>query len=281
MKRIIIFFCALLVVGATVAVVAAAFGEFSFSEKAPKLNKDSTIVQAADFYAYAVELTKKEKDMKIEAVTTITFKDFQCPSENLKNMILDYLGYKVGSQETRTASYSVNGGKDITGRTPFDIIQPAGAYIEKGDYSGLSLNYILKDKEHTAVSFTLDEESADYFKVAEAFEKNGADLSLLAPRHFNYIDVDGIVFYIRDMLDLNLSSQDVEHAVAEIEAAEISLGKSEITALVNDDMLLTDVSITVPVYFDSSVRVLNNNKNITARLEITQHYTINYNEKTK
>ena len=281
LKRIIIFFCALLVVGATAAVVAAAVGGFSFAEKAPNLNKDSTIEQTADFYAYAVELTKKEKDMAIEAVTTITFKDFDCPNENLRRIILDYLGYKVGDQETRTDFYSINDGKDIEGRTPFDIIQPAGAHIEKGNYSGLSLNYILKDKEYTDISFSLDEESADYFQIAETFKSQNAEFSAFAPRHFNYIDVDGIVMYLKDMLDFNFTSQDVEYAVAEIETAEISLGKSEIKANINDDSLLTDVTITVPVYFDSTVRVLNNNKNIKATLEVTQHYMISYTDETE
>lgn len=278
MKRLIIICSAVLAVAAIIVVVLAVNGKLQ--NLIPK-NESATIEQIVDLYSKAVEQTKNEKDMKIEAVTTITFKDFHCPSENLKDIILFYLGYKVGEQETRMASYSINNGKDITGRTPFDIIQPAGSYIENGSCAGLTLDSFEKHKKYIAVSFTLDEESADYFLIAEAFANKGADLSALAPRHFNYIDVDGIVYYIRDMLDLNLSSKDVEYAVAEIEKAEISLGKSEIKARISNDMLLTDVTITVPVYFDSTVRVLNNNKNITATLEVTQHYTISYTDEAE
>lgn len=281
MKKLIIICSAVLAVAAILAVSVAVYGEFSFGKKLPSVSNSATIAQAADFYADVVERTKNEKNMKIETVTTITFIDFECPSENLRKMILEYLGYQVGARETKTAAYSFENGVDGSGATPFDVIQPAGSYIEKGIYTGLTLNSVEKDKEHTAVSFALDAESADYFRIAEAFEREGEDLSALAPRHFRYIDVDGIVYYIIDMLDFNFTSQDVENAVAEMEKAEISLGRSEIKAVANKDALLTDVTITVLVYFDSTVRVLNNNMNITATLEVTQHYTITYNEKTE
>lgn len=278
MKKAIII-CAAIVVIAVAGIAAfTASGMLSSKEKLPSVSNSATIAQVADFYADVVELTKNEKNMKIETVTTITFKEFDCPNENLRAMILKYLGYEVGASETKTASYSFADGTDVIGATPFDIIQPAGASIEKGIYAGLTLNSVNKDKEHTAVSFTLDEESADYFQIAQVFKSESANLSAFAPRHFNYIDVKGVVLYLKDMLNFNFSSKDVETAVAEIESAEITLGKSEINAEVNAKALLTEVTVTVPVFFDSTVRVLNSDKQITARLEVTQHYTFTYNE---
>lgn len=278
MKKTIII-CAVIAVLAVASVAAlTASGIMLSGEKLPSVSKSATIAQVADFYADVVELTKNEKNMKIETVTTITFKAFDCPNEHLEKIILEYLGYDVGARETKTASYSFVDGTDIIGATPFDVIQPAGANIEKGNYAGLTLNSIDKDGEHTAIIFTIDGESADYFQIAEAYVSDDADFSVFAPRHFNYIDIDGIVLYLRDMLDFNFSTEDVEYAVAEIEAAEITLGKTEIKADVNANALLTEVTVTVPVFFDSTVRVLNNDKKITAKLEVSQHYTFTYNE---
>lgn len=278
MKKAIII-CSVIAVIAVVSVAALTASGLMFSgEKLPSVSKSATIAQVADFYADVVELTKNEKNMKIETVTTITFKDFDCPSENLKQIILGYLGYGVGAQETKTASYSFENGMDSTGVTPFHVIQPADTNIEKGNYTGLTLNSVDKDREHTAISFTLDEESADYFQIAEAFMRDDADFSAFAPRHFSYIDVKGIVLYLKDMLNFNFSSKDVENAVAKIESAKISLGKTKIEADVNADALLTEVTFTVPVTFDGTVILVNNNRNITAKLEVSQHYTFTYNE---
>lgn len=278
MKKAIMICSVIAVVAVASVAVLTASGIMFSKEKLPSVSNSATIAQVADFYADAVARTKNEKNMEIQTVTTITFKDFDCPSEHLEKIILEYLGYQVGARETKTAVYSFENGVDSLGATTFSVIQPAGTNIEKGNYTGLTLSSVDKDKEHTAVSFTLDEESADYFQIAEAYMSGGADFSVFAPRHFNYIDIDGIVLYLRDMLDFNFSTEDVEYAVAEIERAEITLGKTEIKADVNANALLTEVSITVPVYFDSTVRVVNNNMRITARLEVSQHYTFTYNE---
>ena len=278
MKKAIII-CSVIAVVAVATVAALTASGLMFSGgKLPSVSKSATIAQVADFYADVVELTKNEKNMKIETVTTITFKDFDCPNENLRKIILEYLGYEVGAQETKTAFYSFENGVDSAGVTPFNVIQPAGANIEKGNYTGLTLNSVDKDREHTAVSFTIDAESADYFQIADAFTRDGADFSVFAPRHFNYIDVKGIVLYLKDMLDIDFASKDVENAVAEIESAEISLGKTEIKADVNSNALLTEVTVTAPVTFDGTVRLVNNNRNITAELEVTQHYVFAYTQ---
>lgn len=278
MKKTIII-CAVIAVIAVASVAALTASGVMFSgEKLPSVSNSATMAQVADFYADVVELTKNEKNMQIETVTTITFKDFDCPSENLKKIILDYLGYQVGARETKTAIYSFVNGIDGAGVTPFDTIQPAGANIEKGNYTGLTLGSVDKDREHTAVSFTLAEESADYFQIAQALMSKGADFSVFAPRHFNYIDIEGIVLYLKDMLDIKVSSKDVEYSIAEIESAEISLGKTEIRADVNANALLTEVTLTAPVTFDGTVRLVNSNKSITAKLEVSQHYTFTYNE---
>lgn len=278
MKKAIII-CSVIAVIAVVSVAVLTASGLMFSgEKLPSVGNSATIAQVADFYADVVEQTKNEKNMKIETVTTITFKDFDCPSENLKQMILGYLGYGVGAQVTKTDFYSFENGVDSAGVTPFNVIQPAGSNIEKGNYAGLTLNSVDKNREHTAISFIIDAESADYFQIAQAFSSEGADFSVFAPRHFNYIDVKGIVLYLKDMLNFNFSKQDVQYAVAEIAHAEITLGETEIKAKVNADALLTEVTVTAPVVFDATVRLVNTNKNITAKLEVTQHYTFTYNE---
>lgn len=276
-KAIIICSAVAVLVAVTIAALTASGLMFS-GEKLPSVSNLATVAQVADFYADAVEQTKNEKDMKIETVTTITFNEFDCPNENIKKIILEYLGYKVGAQETKTASYSFENGVDSAGVTPYNVIQPAGANIEKGNYAGLTLNSVDKDREHISISFTIDAESADYFQIAEAFTGEGADFSVFAPRHFNYIDVKGIVLYLKDMLNFNFTKQDVQYAVAEIERAEITLGETEIKANVNADALLTEVTITSPVTFDGTVRLLNSDKSITAKLEVSQRYTFTYNE---
>lgn len=278
MKKAMII-CAAIVVIAVAGVAGLTASGLIFSgEKLPSVSKSATIDRAADFYADVVELTKNEKNMNIETVTTIKFLDFDCPNENLRQIILGYLGYDVGAQEAKTAYYSFENGVDGSGDTPFNVVQPAGMNIEKGNYEGFTLNSIEKDGEHTSVSFTLDEEKADYFQIADAFTHADADFSGFAPRHFNYIDVEGIVFYLKDMLDIDFSSKEVKNAVAEIKHAEITLGKTEIQADVNSKALLTEVTVTAPVTFDATVRLVNNDRKITAKLEVTQHYTFTYNE---
>lgn len=278
MKKAIMI-CSVIAVIAVATVAALTASGLMFSGmKLPSISKSATIEQAADFYADVVERTKNEKNMKIETVTTITFKEFDCPNENIRKIILDYIGYGVGAQETKTASYSFENGVDGMGVTPFKIIQPAGANIEKGIYTGLTLRSVDKDREHTAVSFSLDTETADYFKLAEAFMSDNPDFSVFAPRHFNYIDVEGIVLYLKDMLDIDFSSKDVGNAIAEIESAEISLGETEIKADVNSDALLTEVTVTAPVAFNGTARVAYSNQKITAKLEVTQRYVFTYSE---
>lgn len=277
MKKSIMICTVIAIVAIAAAAVLTASGVMVPKSKLPSVSNSATIAQAADFYADVVELTKNEKNMEIKTVTTVTFKDFDCPNENLRKMILKYLGYEVGASETKTDDYSFKNGVDSAGATPFNVIQPAGSNIEKGNYVGLTLNSVDKDRKHTAISFTLDEESADFLLIAEAYASESPDFSVFAPRHFNYIDVDGIVLYLRDMLDFNFSGDDAEYAVAEIETAEITLGKTEIRADVNANALLTEVDITVPVYFDGTVRLMTNNKRITAKLEVSRHYTFTYN----
>ncbi|MCH5317015.1 MAG: hypothetical protein J1E05_03495 [Eubacterium sp.] len=278
MKKAIIICSVIAVIAVAGVAVLTASGLILSGTKIPSVSKSATIAQVADFYADVVELTKNEKNMKIETVTTITFKDFDCPNETLSEIILEYLGYEVGDRETKMAVYSFENGVDSTGVTPLYVIQPAGAYIEKGNYAGLTLNSVEKDKEHTAVSFNIAEESADYTEIVEAFNSENSDFSALAPRHFDYIDVEGIVLYLKDMINVNFSSNDAENAIAEIESARISLGKTEIKADVNSKALLTEMTVTAPVVFDGTVRVINGNIGIAARLEVSQHYVFTYIE---
>ena len=276
MKKAIIICAAIAVVAVAAVATLTASGVMFSGSKLPSVSKSASISQVADFYADVVELTKNEKNMKIETVTTITFKDFDCPNEALSEIILEYLGYEVGEREMKKSTYSFENGADSSGVTPFSVIQPAGASIEKGNYAGLTLNFVEKDKEHTAVSFNIAEESAEYTEIVEAFKNENSDFSALAPRHFDYIDVEGIVLYLKDMINVNFSSSDAENAIAEIESAQIRLGKTEIKADVNSNALLTEVTVTAPVVFDGTVRVVNGNIGITARLEVSQHYVFTY-----
>ena len=80
MKKAVII-CSVIAVIAVVSVAVFTASGLMFSgEKLPSVSNSATIAQVADFYADVVELTKNEKNMKIETVTTITFKDFDFPN---------------------------------------------------------------------------------------------------------------------------------------------------------------------------------------------------------
>lgn len=276
MKRSIVICTAVL---AIIAVAAACVISFK------KLNSDdlSNIEKAVSFYADAVENTRNENDFQMQAVTNVKLKNITSSSFLVAEVISSRLGYEVGDTESNTQEYTfLNGSSQNTALTPFDVIQPAGAYIKKENLGGLTLDSVDKGEDHTLISFTVSQENADYESVAEELKKASPDLSRFAPKHSNFIDITDLVYLISDMIWMNALSEDpssgVKFKLYEAEEIDVLLGDTKITADVNENGLLTEVTVTAPVVFDGTARVINSSVSMNIELEVSLKYTFGYAE---
>ena len=273
MKKAIVICTAVL---AAVAAVVAAVVLFTNSGELSKIKK------ATNLYAEAVENTKNENNFKMQTVTSVELKNVDSSSFLVAEIISSKLGYEVGDIESNTQWNTFLNGVSTQNpaQTPFDVIQPAGSFIEIDNYGGLTLDSVDKGKDHTLISFTVSQENADYQEISEELRNANPDLSRFAPRHSNFMDITGLVYLINDMIMVNASPSGSDKVIRlyEIEDVDVLLGDTKITADVNENGLLTEVTVTAPVVFDGTARVINSSVSMNIELEVSLKYTFSYAE---
>ncbi len=285
MKKILIALISIAAVAAAAIAVLRFTGVIS-GNGLPSIKENADIEDAAQYYAEVTKRTQNEKNFTANETTVIKFKSLDTSAKTLKDMIIKLLGYEVGQQETAFESYNfVNGFlSDGSGAAPYQVMRPAGNELPNEYGGGLYLNSVSRADDDTVVSFSIKKESADGLKLMEIIKKPDGDISEFVPRHSAYLDVNGILRHIENMLTFDFSSANGgqqsgnENAanVFDVQSVTATIGDTEITAKVNENACLSQLYVSVPVTLDGKVSFMGNTINVTIRLEVTRETDFTY-----
>lgn len=253
--------------------------------------------EIVDIYANAVKNSKNSTDFNLEITTSLKLESISSSANLLKDMLESVMGYKVGDIKESESSCRFSNGADSAdaSKTPLNVIQPAGAYIDNFNVSAVTVNYAETDGE-TMLSLKIAKESENLDTVMNAVRPvlNGQDnydktaVNNLAPNHSDFIDVGDILSTSVDILGIGAlmgsgsgetSGKPSANRPIKIMNGVCSVDDTEIQAMINENGLLESVSVTAPVELNANIEFMGNLVNTTIRVIVFQNYAFgNYKQ---
>ncbi len=266
----------------------------------PLISNSSTAEEVVDFYADAVKNSKNSRNFNLDVVTTIKLLSIDSSAVILKDVLESVMGYKVGDSRQSRENFSFSGGTDVSdaSKTPLNVIQPAGTYIETFNSASVKVKAVDGIKAYS-LSFETAKESAPLDTVMNAIRpilkgEQPADKTAifnLAPVHSAFIEVGDILSTAVDILGIssmmnmgngnsqkNGSASGSNQAIR-IEKGVCSIDTMEIRAEIDENRLLKSVTVIAPVELNADIYFMGNMVNTTIRVHVLQKYAFsNYEQ---
>lgn len=292
MKKVLIVVIALVLAAASVFGVVtyknsiSAKSNFSIDEK-------SSMGEIVEFYKNSVKNSKECKNFSLDVTTSVRLDEINGPNVILNETLSTIMGYKQGDERAETQSYSFENGIDINDSsvTPLSVIQPADSYIESFNEASLLLKDISCKNDYASISFEIKNETADLDSVVAAINPivkgqtvtDKSQITALAPRHSEFIDVGNVISTVVDMLGISemVNGSDKNDNSSKklsvgISDGKCTIGNTELSVYADNNNLLNTVIITVPVELKAGFNLMNNVTETSVCITVVQSYVFNY-----